>query len=289
MMNENLKNLKLKPEVGHVRVKNNILKLLLERGDEGRLYQRYISRILNCPETTIKGHLDRLKRDELIKFVGIRPKFPELTPEGKRIASQILGVSFNNLKFRCHNFRLTANIIRKPKDWKFNKPEFKAVSDELRMMHWKEQRRGRWNDNFFIISDSSISLRIKDDIFANSSIDGAFQALDIFIEFIEDLESYNPGLKIGKPYIGSVVILSSQEYAVKLPNLDKFSTSYNGKIFQIDWSRGHPEIDFLKLDDASKFHEFLCYLLSDRIDLGLIEARNLKKIYEFCKIATRPI
>ncbi len=282
-MEKDAKKSKLKPEVGHVRVRNKILRLLWERGEKYP-YQREISRILNLSETRVKGHLDRLERKELIKFVGIRPKFPELTPGGRRTVSQILDVSFNNLKFRCHNFRLTAGIIHKPENWKFNKPQFKAVSDEIRMTNWKLQKDSRWNDNFFLISNSSISLRIKDDIIASTPVDGAFQALEIFTNFAQDMESYNSGLRIGKPYTGSVVILSSQEFAVRLPNSSKFNLPYIIEIFHIDWSKGYAEIDFLKLDDASKFHEFICYLLSDRIDLGLIEARNLTKIYEFCKI-----
>ncbi len=282
---------KLKPDIVIDGVKLShkqlsIIQLLLERGDES-LYQRLIARELKILETTAKYNIERLEKLGLIKIYGKNLKFIELTKKGRRIASKILDVSFKNLKFRCHDYLLTANIIRKPKNWCFPKPQFKAVSDEVRMTHWRQQKEGRWDENFFLISNSSISLRIKDDIITPDPVAGAYQGLDIFIKFAKDLELANPELKIGKPYIGSVVIISTQEYAMRLPNRREFNKPIKTKIFHIDWSKGYPEIDFTgsdALDNSIRFQYFLDLLLADKINPEMLKTKNLRKIYELHKI-----
>ncbi|RLI83985.1 hypothetical protein DRP07_02465 [Archaeoglobales archaeon] len=287
------KNSKLFFEVGTYKLKGTSLKILKILANSS-LYQRQIARDLGMSESTINYQLAKLDRLGLLNLTKrTKPKFASLTEKGKRFVFSNIGISLENVKIYCHNIQLTAGIIKRPKRWNFSKPVFKAVSDELHMKGWKNQASGRWRDNFFLVSDSSVTLRLTKRITTTDPIVGAYTALDIFSEFAQDLESVNPGLKLGKAHEGSVVYLSSQEYAMNLPNIKEFTTPIYSKKFHIDWSKGLPEIDFVDnstaLNDTRKFQNFvndlIPLIINNEIDLDLIRIKNLRKLYEFCKMA----
>ena len=274
--------MKLNLEVDGVRL-TKAQRSILQKIRISPLSQREIARSLTLAESSINHDLEKLSRLGLLELKGKKPKFAVITDLGKRFVNSYPGISLGRPVVRLHRVQLTAQVIKKPDTWNLPTPTFYGVSDALHMKGWKRQTRGFHGQDIFLISDSSLTLILRGGIIADDSILAVNEAAEIFIEFAKDLEETNPGFKLGKPYEGFVLKVSSQHYAFPLPNGDRFIKPSRFEKFVIDWSKGYPEIEFIDkktaIDDSKRYSDFVNRLLDGRIDPFLIDSDNLRTLY----------
>ena len=246
--------------------------------------QAELARKLGTTKQNISRIIKRLIRDTLIEEIPkLFPKQYKLTPKGINHCKQILELSHDNQHLRSHNIILVAEILRQPEKWEFKTNVFHQVSDVATMTNWKQQFQGYYLNNYFLISPSSISLRIKE-IYAASAEESIFQALDIFKEFLNILMESHKRLTI-KVRQGTVRI-SSIEIAIEGDKLAEKVTNMGEKIitkrFVIDSSKGVPEIEFvdkdLCQDDVRAYEDFVHKVINKEIKPEELASSNVDRI-----------
>lgn len=251
-------------------LQERILKLIIKEKDN--LYLAKIYRKLGSKKGWTHKNLTQLVDKKYLQKTGGSPKFYSITKKG---TSYVQGFSIP--QSRMHGIQLTIPILRKPIGWITEHSKFEKMSDTLRMKGWKTEIRGRWEGDFMMVTPKSITIHLSEFWNKDPRIN-ALNALHRCKEFCIDMESINPGLKLGKAELGSVILISAQEHALGLPNNPNIE-SYTGRTFVIDYSNGYPEVEF-KNNKSSTDHMAVVSELIDSIaegDLTLDDIRYNKE------------
>jgi len=240
------------------------------------LYLALIEKKIPLSHSWLQSNLKKLVSQEFLQEYGGHPRFYSLTEKGRSLIDQRVG----RPDIRTHGIILTIPIIQKPIGWNSDHPKFIKISDEIRMKNWKEEIRARWHGNFMMISDSSISLHLREFWSENPEMN-LLQSLFKGLEFCKDMEGIHPGLKLGQIRKGSVITLSAQEHAMQLPPNPNIEP-VQGKTFIIDWSKGWPELEFRdngkSADHMERFADFI-----DAIAEGKITVKDIQSVRKISK------
>ncbi len=255
------------------RTQQRILELFAQ--EQRDLHLALIEKKIPLSHGCLHASLKKLVALEFLQESGGSPNFYSLLSKSQSLLIQGVGKP----DIRTHGIELTIPIIQKPLGWNSDySNKFIKISDEIHMKNWKEEVRARWRGNFMRISDSSISIFFNE--FWDPRVEiNMLKVMFKGLEFCKDMERIHPGLKLGQIRKGSVIRLSAQEHAIKLPKNAKIEP-IQGRTFVIDWSKLYPELEFKDNrksgDQMQNFSEFIDALADGEISID--DVKYIKEV-----------
>lgn len=225
----------------------NILQIILA---EKIMTASQLSRSMDTPRTSLTYHLKNLEFSGYLRSVkDAGGRFFALTSKGELLVSASTTVTNSHAVSdeqldRAHNIIFKSEIVRMPKE-----------EDLLRLGFTKGSGMKNWSQWFYGYRLQHCSIQITpqsflfhlDEMLGNNAHALTMIGFDLVCVAISSLESSLDGLKLGKPERQAVIVRQhhalQDDYAAQSCRDKKMTIKT--PVFEIDSSKGKPEIDFV--------------------------------------------